>query len=835
GGTRGIKVSVKGDGDTDWVVIHDKEIGTKSGEDLELDVNRTNCQIKFENYSNGLDNNAYVTDLAIYGNVTFTGPLLDTFTINGTTYDADDVFEEDSEGNMVGTVNISKTISVDDITVTAEATNGSIAEDGGITISTTDGVTTATIVVTDNGESLTYILTIGEKPDYTLTYYDQSGNTLGTQTVEEDATIGSFAKTSDDITVEDGYAFRGWFESADGGRKFTTDDVITQDTCLYAVVTEIETKSTTARYAYDLTDEYFYPEDHEAFVPSGWSYNGSQHGGTFSSNSTIELLVGGEAYILLDLCSYSSDVDISISNSDGTYTTTQKAKGTDGQTVAIHYKVDNGETPSGTLTLTIGSGTVYLHSVTIDNVAASPIAVNEAGWYILSVCEDSITNGDNLLKTLDIANANASASSRTYIFLPNGTYDLGNTTLTQIYADSMSIIGQSMDSTIVVNTPETESINATATFLVTGINCYFQDLTLKNAYPYYTAGGSSGRAVCLHDKGNHTICKNVKMLSYQDTYYSNNNDAELYFETSEIHGTVDFICGGGAVYFQNCDIVVESRSATEDRNGSCVITAPQTKADQYGYVFNGCSISNNAKEYTFGRGWQNYPECVFMNTTLKNTGLTKERWTLTGMNTMPNRFYEYNTLDSLGIVDTPESNELTFTYNGKDSTYNTVISENAAKAYELESVFTDWKPATYTQQLTMGAVTSQDETIDETTKETTSAASISWDTVDNALAYAIFKDGEFVAITDGSSTSYVIGVSGNYTIRAANQYGGFGKSSKAKEITTIIKDAAANNGSIVKTVYYNLSGARVSGATKGVVIKVDTMENGKQVATKIVK
>lgn len=69
GDKRGIKVSVKGDGDADWVVLHDISIVNKAGEDLTLQVNRTNCQIKFENYSGGLNQNAYVTDLTILGNV----------------------------------------------------------------------------------------------------------------------------------------------------------------------------------------------------------------------------------------------------------------------------------------------------------------------------------------------------------------------------------------------------------------------------------------------------------------------------------------------------------------------------------------------------------------------------------------------------------------------------------------------------------------------------------------------------------------------------------------------------------------------------------------------
>lgn len=68
GGTRGIKVSVKGDGDEDWVALHNTTIVTSSGETLTIPVNRTNCQIKFENFK--LNQNAYIVDLKIYGNTT---------------------------------------------------------------------------------------------------------------------------------------------------------------------------------------------------------------------------------------------------------------------------------------------------------------------------------------------------------------------------------------------------------------------------------------------------------------------------------------------------------------------------------------------------------------------------------------------------------------------------------------------------------------------------------------------------------------------------------------------------------------------------------------------
>ncbi len=824
GNSRGIKVSVKGtqeDGteDTDWVVLHDTAIQTAGGEDLELTVNRKKCQIKFENISEGMDQNAYVTDLAIYGNVTLSGPALDSLFVNETGYDAYDVFTE-SDGQMVGTIYISQAASYpseSDNPVTATADNGTVKS-----ISYTNDGATVTIEVATEDSTLTYVLNIERKPMCTLTYIGLDGTELGTQEVEQDATIGTFNDYTSSISPDDGYTFRGWFVSADGGKKYSESDVITESVNLYAVATETEVQSTTAQYSFDLTDQYFYAEDHEAFNPTGSGvWHDATHGWVFGNGDTIDLLVGGDAYILLDLCQYSSD-GTTISLDDNSI---DAKVSSDGASASFAY---TGE--AGTITLTISGGTVYIHNLTIINVVDNPVAKNDAGYYVVNAGD-----ADNLLLTLQIANATASSDERTYIFLPNGTYDLGNATLTKISGANISLIGQSMDSTIIVNEALEESINESATLLVTGDNCYMQDLTLENDYPYYTY--DNGRAVCLWDQANHTICKNVKMLSYQDTYYSNNATAEKYFETSDIHGTVDFICGDGAVYFQNCTITVEKR--TNAGSGECTITAPNTATSAtYGYVFNGCTIDNYAAKYNYGRAWSNGPRCVFLNTILNDPdNINENRWNTTGINTVPTEFLEYNTMNSDLTSIMPESNTITFSGGSSTLELNTLMtSETDAKKYELATVFSSssWTPNTCTVQLEMGDVISQNETTDEDTEETT-PASISWDVVDNALAYAIFKDGEFVEIIDGSSTSYEVTEDGTYTVRAANSYGGFGESSEDADITTIIKDAAANTGNIVNTVYYNLSGVRVSNAYKGVVIKVETMENGKQVTTKVIK
>ncbi|MCD8296534.1 MAG: pectinesterase family protein [Prevotella sp.] len=820
---RGIKISVQGTptdenetADDDWVTVFDTQLATQAGEEHTIEINRTDCQIKFESLDDSA--NAYVTDLAIYGNITLTEPTLATFTLNNTEYDAYEVFTKSVDNDkMEGTVYISSSENMPSETnaVTATADYGEV---GSISYTTdTDNATVNIEVKEEDGTaSVTYVLSVERKPMHTLTYYNLDGTTvLGTQQVEEDATIGTFNDYSSSITPGDGYTFRGWFVSTEGGKKYTTDYVVTEDISLYAVATETEVQSTTARYEYDLTYQYFYAEDHEAFNPTGGEWHDTTHGWVFSDGDEINLLVGGNAYILLDLCSYSSE-GTKISLGD---TSVDAKVSTDGGSAAFTY---TGE--AGTITLNISGSPVYIHSLTILNVQDNPIAKNDAGYYVVNAGD-----ADNLLTTLEIANATASSDERTYIFLPGGTYDLGNTTLTKISGANISLIGQSMDSTIIVNTALEESIYNTATILVTGDNCYIQDLTLQNNYDYY-GNSNNGRAVCLWDQANHTICKNVRMLSYQDTYYSNNSTAEKYFETSDIHGTVDFICGDGAVFFQGCTITVEARQGGST-SGECTIVAPST-ADgaSYGYVFDGCTIDNKVSKYNLGRAWNYKPQCVYLNTVLKDTvNLREERWNPKGVAnaSIPYKFLEYASVDTLGNVITPSENTVYF-YSSDSSvkdTLNTILTEKTeAEKYSLGSVFTDWSPATYATQLEM-----------EQLSVSSDSTAISWSQVNNALAYAVFKDSVFVDIVDANTSSYKINGDGIYTVRAANSYGGFGENSTEAEITTIIKDAAANKGSIVKTVYYNLSGARVSSATKGVVIKVDTMENGKQVATKVIR
>ena len=502
GGNRGIKVSVKGDGDEDWVALHNVSIAKSSGEDLTIDVNRKNCQLKFENFA--LAQNAYVTDLVIYGNVELSG---------------DDILE-----------------------------------------------------------------------NYTLTYYNIDGKTvLGTQTVQEDSKITAFAEGMEEkVTVAEGKKFRGWGSSLKADeKKYSVNDIVKGNLNLYALVTDIETTSPTARYDYNLQKSGFDANDHEAFCPEGnGKWHDSTHGWAFSAGDKIKLLMGGKGYIKMNLCKYSAG-NITLTDPQGNEVGSIEAKASKDGAMGI---LQNPSTESGEYILSF-DGTAYLHNLSIVNMA-DPSFTQEGNWFTVKAGD-----AQGFLSALENVNGiNAAADApRSYIFLPNGTYDLGSACLTTISGNNISIIGESMDKTIIMNTPEIEGIGITATLFNTSNDLYMQDLTLKNAYSYSAA--ATGRAVCLQDKGTRTICKNVKMLSYQDTYYSNNNSGKYYFENAEIHGIVDFICGGGDAFFNKCNLVLEPGKGA-------YITASYTDGSDFGYVFDGCKITGDKDaSFTFGRAW----------------------------------------------------------------------------------------------------------------------------------------------------------------------------------------------------------------------------------------
>ncbi len=524
-------------------------------------------------------------------------------------------------------------------------------------------------------------------PDITITYFDQNGKKLGVDTIVPGSAFApKFTKA--DLTIAEGSAFRGWKTNA--GIKLNEGDIVNEDLVLNASVTAIEQATTGTHYKYDLTKNSFYMEDHELLAGTG-KQHGSGHGFVFSNGQEMTLVVSPKAYVSVGLCTFTNTSDQVICNAAD-------------DTVAVMHVIRNGEegaTADGALcsfyveseaqdTLHFKfTTTSYIHSVEVYNVAAP---LNKVGKTYDIPAGDAAT----LMMVCNILQDGDT------ILLHDGVYDLGETVLTTISASQVVVKGESMEGTIIKNAPDAkiEGISTTATILNTGSDNIFEHLTLQNALDYYKA--DNGRAVCLQDKGTRTACYSVRMLSYQDTYYSNKPGQECWFEDCEIHGTVDFICGSGSVYFYNTLLYCEKRS--KDGSGSDCITAnnSQTATADKGYVFDRCTIQSECPVVSLSRTWNDQPQVAYLLTTLDmskgdfalSDGSKIQRWTIDGMNNcLPHDFSEYSTMDTEGNVISPASNKVQF-FGKAENEKETIIDYDAAEAKSYTHFFRNgWAPA----------------------------------------------------------------------------------------------------------------------------------------------
>jgi len=368
-------------------------------------------------------------------------------------------------------------------------------------------------------------------------------------------------------------------------------------------------------------------------------------------------------------------------------------------------------------------------------------------------------------KALSTASAAASSGKRFYIFFPNGEYAIGALTgdanqMTTITTSNLSLIGENIDSTVISNKAKNESISTTATlFFSKANNLYLQDLTVLNKGNYGDPGAVNvtGRFVAIEDQGDKNVYKNVKLLSNQDTYYS--KSSRTYWETGEIHGFVDFICGYGDVFFNRCLLYLENRS-------SVVITAPATQTS-WGYVFMDCTIDGAAGDgYRLGRSWSNQPKCVYINTVMKKIP-NAAGWG-DPMNVVPALFAEYNSRTASGSAVNLSGRRTTYTKDATTVTLKPVLTEQEAAKYTVDNVLKGsdgWQPENLTKQLGAPDVSVE-------------SGMLVWDDNDSALCWMVFRDKKyFGCVTVNSCDIPPDSPKALFTVRAANAMGGLGAAS----------------------------------------------------------
>src|SRR5574344_42849 len=420
-------------------------------------------------------------------------------------------------------------------------------------------------------------------------------------------------------------------------------------------------------------------------------------------------------------------------------------------------------------------------------LATSSFAVTKKNFdFVISV------DGDFKAAMNAAANAKPTENNRFYILFPAGKYNIGALTgdanqMTVFPTSNVSFIGTESDSVVIYNKSINEGISISATIQFKAGNIYMQDLSLKNTANYGNEGSYSetGRHDALMTIGDKFIYKNVKLLSTQDTYYTKlgNNKGRSYWEGGEIHGTTDFICGDGDVFFQGVRLLEMRKSA---------MTAAATTAT-WGYVFNECTIdalnSSINGNYTLGRSWRD-AKTVFLNSKM-NAKPTAEGWG-NPMNSVPQVFAEYNSKDGSGNTVDLSKRRTTYEKDGNTVKLNPVLSANEAAKYTVSNGLkgTDkWDPAALAKQVDAPIISQNGKLL-------------TWKNNDKALCYVIFIDGKYKSnVTTNSYDISSISIGSKITVRAANSMGGLGAASntitiKAANITYFnvnIKESIGGN------------------------------------------
>ncbi len=386
---------------------------------------------------------------------------------------------------------------------------------------------------------------------------------------------------------------------------------------------------------------------------------------------------------------------------------------------------------------------------------------------------------------VNTSNTSATAARKT-IFIRNGEYNLGTEvgtgkSLLQLSCYNVSLIGESRDGVILYG--ETDGISNPVLNLRDRTGFYLQDLTVKNTHDYGNGLFNGGVAVAVYG-GDKTIMKNVRMLSNQDTQVTGHR---AYFEDCDIHGTVDFICGGGDNYYYRTDLVLENRTGD-------VIAAPSTNPSQrWGYVFDHCTIKPMEGatavidgSYNLGRPWQNEPRATYLHTTMEVLPAAAG-WTV--MSTLPTHFYEYDSRDAdNAVVDLSGRTNSPSSIN----TYTPVLTDDEAAAFTVRNVLggTDaWDAAAMAAQVAAPANVTLNGTV------------IAWDAVEDAKLYVVLKDGAY--ITNTTENSYTVSANGTYTVKAANRFGGLGAASAAvtySDTETGVEDVQSDNVQCTKVI-----------------------------------
>lgn len=174
----------------------------------------------------------------------------------------------------------------------------------------------------------------------------------------------------------------------------------------------------------------------------------------------------------------------------------------------------------------------------------------------------------------------------------------------------------------------------TATLMVDAPHVTLRGLTIENAA---APREKAGQAIALYADGDFFLCEDCRLRSFQDTLFTAplppkevekngfigpkqfapRTPQRHTYRRCRIEGDIDFIFGGAAAWFEDCDIVsVDGRSDRTAPTVGYATAASTPEGQRFGYVFSHCRFSGEGVadgSIYLGRPWREFAKTVLLH------------------------------------------------------------------------------------------------------------------------------------------------------------------------------------------------------------------------------
>lgn len=343
----------------------------------------------------------------------------------------------------------------------------------------------------------------------------------------------------------------------------------------------------------------------------------------------------------------------------------------------------------------------------------------------------------------------------------------------------ISLIGEDKETTILTssvdrgaNNPNNKYYDCAALNVYTS-RFYAENLTIRNT------AGNVGQAEALFTNGDAHLFNNCILSGYQDTYKANSG-GRGYFTRCLIEGATDFIYDGGLEWFEDCEIrcVQGGGYVTAAADASLTLTQalhPNLSVSPFyaGLFFRNCNVTaeegvkNGA--YYLGRPWKEGCGTMFIHCKL-GAHINTKGWKEWDGTENKCSYFEYGSKDPSGALI---------------NTASRVSWSHQATATEVEEymnpefLFAKFSDVPFDYNYILkGAAVPMNFSLTST--------GFSWESDDMAVAYIIYKDGKFAAITTSPAYSKETTDEAVYSVRSISRHGVTSPAVVAKEPTQLL-------------------------------------------------